>query len=470
VRTRGISAFAATLAALVLLCLPGLARAATPSPPPVGAPIPVSGVSALSGVACGSATSCEAIGTTLSGAATTVAVTGGVPARAITVPAVPGPDELTLNAIACPSATTCEAVGSLTDASGDTSAVVVTIIRGVPSAPRAAPDSEAADGDDPSLTGVACSGPASCEAVGEGQDAVATEISTGSPSPLFHDQDPEIAQLSGIVCGGATCTALGSGSDGNGVTVAIVGGNLGATHVVDQTAALTAGACAAGGSCELLGSDADGDSVLVSDASGTLGDPAVVRAGNLTGISCETAATCAVTGASVSGAGLLLAVAGGTPGPPVAAPFGPSSQIACASPTTCLVAGSTESGAASITELGSSVDAVSLNVGGARVRGSAVSLRLVCQQACAGHVTETGITGSGRHARRVTLGAAAFTLPAGASRSVTLRLNRAGTQLLRREHALNVQLAVSTVVAGHADTVAVRAAAIGRARRPARRR
>jgi hypothetical protein len=450
-----------------LMLTASAARATSALPLPVGNPATVAGASALSAIACMSATHCEAVGSTRSAAAIVLAVTNGVPARALAIPSVSAADELSLGAIACPSATTCEAVGSLVDGQGDTSAVVVTITDGVPAAPQIVADAEAAQDDSPVLYGIACPSRTTCEAVGEGADAVATQISDGTPSPLSHDDDPEISQLAGVVCATGTCDALGAGSDDSGIVVPVNGARLGASHVVNGTAMLATGGCAAGGGCEVLGTDSDGNSLLIPDAAGDLGVPLPVRGDDLTGVSCLTTTLCAAAGSSPTGEGVLVPISDGAPAAAVTAPFGPSGEIACGSAQSCVVVGTTQAGDAAVTEIGPAVDSVSLDVGGARVRGTTTLLRLTCETACAGRVTETAMLPPGRPARRVTVGAVAYSVPSGRARTVSVGLDATGRRLLGTEHLLNVQLTVRshTDVSGAPSTVvAIRAATIGRRR------
>ena len=135
-----------------------------------------------------------------------------------------------------------------------------------------------------------------------------------------------------------------------------------------------------------------------------------------------------------------------------------------------MIAGTTEAGAAAVTEIGPAVDAVSLDVGGARVRGTSALLRLTCESACAGRVAETALLPAGRVTRRVTVGAAAFSLPAGGVKTVSVGLDATGRRALDADHLLDVQLTVSSradVRGAPSTVVAIRAATIGRRRRSA---
>ena len=66
----------------------------------------VSGISVLNGVACASATTCEAVGVNSLGQGVVVPITNGTPGVAQVVSGA-----FELRSVACPSATTYEAVG-----------------------------------------------------------------------------------------------------------------------------------------------------------------------------------------------------------------------------------------------------------------------------------------------------------------------------------------------------------------------
>ena len=157
-----------------------------------------------------------------------------------------------------------------------------------------------------------------------------------------------------------------------------------------------------------------------------------------------------------------MPISDGAPAPAVAAPFGPSGEVACGSAQSCVVAGTTEAGHAAVTEIGPAVDAVSLNVGGARVRGTSTLLKLTCKTACAGRVVETAMLPV---ARRVAVGAAPFSLPRRGVKTVSVGLDATGRRALDGGHPLNVQLTVSSradVNGAPSRVVAIRGATIRR--------
>jgi hypothetical protein len=131
----------------------------------------VPGTDILLGVACATATTCEAVGNGPEPPCCTggykrglvVAITNGVPGPVQTVPSAN-----TLVGVACPTAATCQAVGGAYGERGDsTGGLVVPIIKGTPGAGQTIPSI-------PSLLplhggqldGVACPSTTTCIAVG----------------------------------------------------------------------------------------------------------------------------------------------------------------------------------------------------------------------------------------------------------------------------------------------------------------
>ena len=462
---------------LALLPVAGARAAAPPAStgpgvPPVGAPVTVSQTSGLTAVACGSSTTCVAVGPEgQSGTdAAAVTITDGTPGDPVGVPSVSGGDQLTLSAIACPSATLCEAVGSLVDSDGSGAAVVVAIHDGVPAAPEAVPDPGAGDdsGVPVTLTGIACSNASTCVAVGEGFDAVATEIGSGTPGPLDHDDDPAIGLLSTVVCSGGACEAFGAGENGRGVGVALNGAILGTAEPIASTGALTAGGCApATTSCALVGSDERGRSVLVADTSGSLGAP-VLLPGQITGVACPTASLCVATGSRDTGAAILVPVAAGTAGPFLGTPLGTSPAAACASATSCVAVGTvlddmtgTENGV--VVDFGASVTQAALNVGAPRVVHTRVTIPLDCAFACAGTAVETATVSTAAKPSRshpVTIGRSRFSLTSGGAGTVVLEPNAAGHRLLRSHPRLPVEITVTAGPGDRAPVAAIRSATL----------
>jgi hypothetical protein len=108
----------------------------------------------LYGVACPSATTCEAVGVNASSEGVVVPITNGTPG---TGEAVPGTH--ILQAVACSSSTTCEAVGDNASFTG----VAVPITNGTPGTAQVVSGTSA-------LYGVGCPSSTACEAVGIDSD------------------------------------------------------------------------------------------------------------------------------------------------------------------------------------------------------------------------------------------------------------------------------------------------------------
>jgi hypothetical protein len=134
-----------------------------------GSPISVPAASELLGVACQSATSCVAVGNGFAPDSRTivpgvvVSLTNGLPGTAIRVAGTGGG----LDGVACESASSCEAIGANAYFGGGPASmilgyqVVVPIAAGAPGYPITAP------GFPSFLHGVACQSSTSCEAVGQ---------------------------------------------------------------------------------------------------------------------------------------------------------------------------------------------------------------------------------------------------------------------------------------------------------------
>ena len=147
-----------------------------------------------------------------------VPITNGVAGTAIVVPA-----SMTISGLACPSASTCQAVGSYYY--GVTSptlgpgprGVVLPIVNGVPGVAQLTPGIK-------NLAGVACSSATSCRAVGD-QDrtvssptALMAPITDGTPdaveavagTTLPGASAPNSVELLAVACpSAATCEAVG---------------------------------------------------------------------------------------------------------------------------------------------------------------------------------------------------------------------------------------------------------------------
>ncbi len=209
-----------------------------------GAPQAVPGTVDLFGVACPTATLCEAVGGNSSGQGVVVAITNGTPGSP---QAVPGSNELA--GVACPSATVCDAVGA-----NSSQGVVVAITNGMPGSAQTVPGTQ---GPGAGLEGVACPSITTCEAVGQtsasGQ-GVAVAITNGTPGSA--QAVPGTSQLNAVACSGATiCEAVGmvqSPSGSQGMVVPVIGGTPGSAQA-PGTAELIGVACPSVRTCEAVG-------------------------------------------------------------------------------------------------------------------------------------------------------------------------------------------------------------------------
>ena len=212
----------------------------------VGTPQAVPGTRILYGVACGSATSCVAVGLDFAGSfppgtAVVVPITGGIAG-----PPQHLPGAMVLRHVTCPSATSCFAIGRTNDVQG----VLVPITNGV-----AGPTQVVAGTD--YLNDIACPSPSACVVAGglsfaTGGFVVAVTDGTAGPvQPISPDVD-----LYSVACTDAShCVAVGDDVQGgfDGVVVAIDNGVAGPVQKVPGTGLLVSVACST--SCVAVGSD-----------------------------------------------------------------------------------------------------------------------------------------------------------------------------------------------------------------------
>jgi hypothetical protein len=261
-----LGAVALCLLALALACTaaPGVASAAAPgvlawgqantTGLPSDASISASQIAEFNAVACGSPTSCIAVGQYLATTgyqAVVAPITAGVlgPATEVTLPqgfATTG-QHAQLNAITCVSATSCMAVGEYNDATGQT-IMVVPITNGVPgvATSSALPAGAILNYTQTAFLGsVACPSTTSCDAVGEFLTAAGTEpltvpITNGVAGTTDDPQLPsgylmtnQDSYLNSVSCQSqTTCLAVGTYSNSHGsepLDVPITNGTPGAT-------------------------------------------------------------------------------------------------------------------------------------------------------------------------------------------------------------------------------------------------
>jgi hypothetical protein len=264
----------------------------------------VSGGAILSGVACPSATICYAVGNNSAGTeGVVVPVTNGT---AGTAHLVPGTIELV--GVACPSATVCEAVGFNSD---DTGSVVVTITNGTLGTAQAVPGTVW-------LWGVACPSATICEAVGSYGGlpfgGVMVPITNGTPGTA--QAVPGGIGLDGVACPSATvCEAVGYNDDGTGgQVVPIINGTPGTVQAVSNINTLNSVACSSVTSCYAVGYNGSNQGVVVPITNGTPGTAQVVPGWlRLDGVACSSATTCYAVGFDSNGGGVVVTILSGTP-------------------------------------------------------------------------------------------------------------------------------------------------------------
>jgi hypothetical protein len=406
----------------------------------VGTPILVEG--SLYGVACPSASSCEAVGSneTLT-AGVVVPITNGTPGNPITVPGIG------LNAVTCQSASSCEAVGSNGADFGD--GVVVAITNGIPGTPIIVPGVQ--------LTGVACQSASSCEAVGQSTheiDGVVVAITNGIPgNPITV---PGASDLYAVACQSASsCEAGGENTAGTaGVVVPITNGILGAPIAVPGGDYLDGVACPSASSCEAIGSYGNYVAVVVPITNGTPGTPIDVPnddGDELDALACQSASSCQAVGNGV------VPITGGTPGTPIVAPGSPILRgVGCQSATRCEAVGTvTNSYVGVVVSISTSTPAASATH--PTTHGASVTDKVTCHglagQSC--KVTEQ-ISTVERHKtkrRTVIVGSKTKTIKAGHTATVTIVLNGTGKRLLAHFGKLPVTLTISLTQNGKRHTI-----------------
>jgi hypothetical protein len=290
----------------------------------VGVPILVPRTGVLFGVACPTATTCEAVGDGASGEIL-VPITDGIPGAPIPVPGT-----YELRGIACESATSCVAVGDNATNVG----VVVPISGATPGAPIPVPGTSY-------IQSVACQSATSCTAVG-GPIVPITGTTPGTPTFVPG------STLTAIACQTPTsCTAVGEDRTSFAdIVVPITNGTPGAPVTVSgQSGGLDGIACQSAIACTAVGVNDHNFGVVVPINDGMPGT-SFRRYTQFQGVACETITACEGVGPSgVSQKVFVVPIVNGTPGHAIPAPtdFGHASlnAVACGSATGCEVVGTT---------------------------------------------------------------------------------------------------------------------------------
>jgi hypothetical protein len=427
---------ATTLAAILAsLAMPAPGASAVPVAPPdtVGVPSLVFGAGAFFGVACPTATRCEAVGDSSLGGVV-VPITDGVPGKPI-----PVPDVYELGGIACESATICLAVGENADNVG----VVVPITGSTPGMPITVPGTGF-------IESIACQTATSCTAVG-GPIVPIAGTSPGTPVAVPG------TSLTAVACQTATsCTAVGRNTTSfDGVVVPIADGTPGVPATVpgEPFESSSAIACQSTGSCTAVGINANnfGDVVTIQD--GAPAAPVKARGhAAFFGIACETITLCEGVGQSgvSSQKGAVVPISSGDPGFPIAArgAFGHPSlnAVACVSSTTCEVVGTSGYSGLVVASCAAGAHQSCAKLAGEPTSHHAtVTDHVTCQ-------SDTGprcvITQQLRTLDRRLVAAKTLRITPEFTEPVTLKLNGTGKRLLRKLGKLRVTLTISQAQTG----------------------
>lgn len=337
------------------------------------APLPPGGSSggSLDSVACGSASSCVAVGAysggglleTLSGTTWTPTV-APLPATAAASPSA------ILFSVSCASASSCAAVGQYTDTSGNIEGLLE-ILSGTTWTSDSAP--APAGGPSGSLESVACASATSCTAVG-GRLLVTrsgtTWTATVAPLPADAFRSDSTARLAAVACGSeSSCVAAGSYPGPLGFGEALLEVRSGANwrpvkaplppDAEPDGASLYSVACPSASSCVAVGDYSDPLSqVLVETLSGATwapgaplpADAAGVKDNSnvLSSVACAPTFACAAIGEYRNSSGNitgLLEIRSGTAWTAAAMPFAvgtatSATSVACPSAARCVAVGS----------------------------------------------------------------------------------------------------------------------------------
>ena len=276
---------------------------------------PVAGTAALNAVACPTARTCVAVGTSngdqLSRTAVVVPAPGGRPGSLEPVSSDPGWGDLV--GVACENRSSCFAVGQLRVGPVGS---VVTISNGVPSANQVQ-----ADG---SVTDVSCASGNSCAVVGYTNEDSPPEVMVYPldagvlGQPVYGIGYPQLLQ--GVDCLSQTnCMTVGwdlptltTGPTYGGLVEPYNNGTLSAGQFVANYD-LNAVACPTATDCLAVGDGAQG-AVIVPITNGTPGTAVPISGtSSLSAISCPNQHRCVASGQGSNGEGAFLRIHNGVP-------------------------------------------------------------------------------------------------------------------------------------------------------------
>ena len=312
-----------------------------------------SGLSSLNGIACPTATSCYAVGTSTSGAGAIVATTASGGTWALHSLG-PGAD---LYGIACPTATSCYAVGTSTSGDG---VVIATTDSWTTWTAQPVPSSVT------KIYGMACPATADCYAVGSGSNGGVVLATTDSGTTWTSETVPSGGSappsFAGLACASTTtCWAVGPYPIGSPVSVAVIATTNGGKTWVFQsppaaTGSLASIACASSADCLAVGFGGNAAYAAATTNGGTTWASQSLPSGVifLSGVACTSPTTCwsaGFAGSFAQPSGSIVATTdGGTTWTSETLPSGTRqlSAVSCTTAGACYAVGSLSAGGATI--------------------------------------------------------------------------------------------------------------------------
>lgn len=290
----------------------------------------------LTGVACATSTTCEAVGVTGYGTALALGTTnGGTTWAQQTLPKVDG----SLTAVACPASVDCIAVGSGT--------YLTTTNSGLSWASHAF--------GRVSLTGISCTGPKFCIAVGSKATDNTSCPSGSSYSSTNGGQTWSTTALgcvapTNVSCSSATtCEVIGQAFSGSAQYGQIMGTSDGGASwqiqykLVGGTTSLNGITCTSTKDCLVVGGSLKVPILTTVDGGTTwTSPPAPSTEGALGAVACDTSQTCQAVGSGLS----LSTADGGSTWGTEATPVGIEqiTSVTCPAATRCVAVGDTPTG------------------------------------------------------------------------------------------------------------------------------
>ena len=322
--------------------------------------------SGLSGVSCGAASACEAVGN--SGAGTLAETWNGTAWTLQPTPNPAGGRGISLDGVSCSAASACEANGSYINGAGN-GVTLAEAWNGTAWKLQTAPSPPGGTGI--KLIGVSCSAASACEANGfytnsAGTNVTLAEVWNGTAWKLQSAQDPapraKTSGLTGVSCSAASaCEAIGNYMNSLGSSVGLAEAWNGSSWKLQTTAypadatgqiLLTGVSCSAASACEAVGTypGKSFDNVTLAEAWNgttwklqTTPNLAGTLFGGLTGVSCSAASACEAVGDS--SAGTLAEVWNGTAWKlqntpnPAGALFSELTGVSCSAASACEAVG-----------------------------------------------------------------------------------------------------------------------------------